>query len=385
MTTGYRSPRHGRFLEEFEIGAVYLHPWEVTVDAGMLALCAGSFLDATPVYASARYARALGFRDRPVHPVALLNFGLSFSVQDVSEQAIAHLAYIDVRFPNACYAGDTIRASSTVLGVKRSSEGERGDRGVVHVRTVLRADDQRVVCRFERKVLVKARGHAAPVSSAEEPTRVPAADASESEPRMPALFDGPLATRSEGEGFGGFFEDFSAGDVICHDHGRTVSESEHMQLTCMFRNTHPLHFEEPYAKSGFARTRVVYGGLVFWWICSLASRDTSGSALWEIRFDKGAHPAGVVAGDTLYAASRVLRVQERTEDTGEVTFKLVGTKNVKPSVLLDAGADLFTDEWSKTGAGPGTRTDKCPKVKEKVFEIERTVLTRRRRPASLVR
>ena len=44
--TQYRSPRYGRFLEEFEIGAVYEHPWEVTVDAGILAFCAGSFLDA---------------------------------------------------------------------------------------------------------------------------------------------------------------------------------------------------------------------------------------------------------------------------------------------------------------------------------------------------
>src|SRR5579862_3650126 len=153
--TSYRSPRYGRFLEEFEIGAVYEHPWEVTVDTGLLALCAGSFLDASPVYASAHYARGLGFRDRPVHPLVLVNFGLSFSVHDVSEQAIAHLAYIDARFPNACYAGDTLHASSTVLGIKPSSEGERG---VVHVRTVLSAEDERVVFQFERKVLVKAAG-----------------------------------------------------------------------------------------------------------------------------------------------------------------------------------------------------------------------------------
>ena len=125
-----------------------------------------------------------------------------------------------------------------------------------------------------------------------------------------------------------------------------------MQLTCMFRNTHPLHFEEPYARSGFARTRVVYGGLVFGWISALASRDTSGNALWEVQFDHGAHPAGVVAGDTLYAASRVLRCEERSRDTGEVTFKLVGTKNVKPSSLLDAGADLFTSELDKAKEAP---------------------------------
>ena len=317
MTHGYLSPRYGRFLEEFEVGAVYHHPWEVTVDAGMVAVCAASFLDASPVFASAHYARALGFRDRPVHPIALLNLGLSFSVHDVSEQAIAHLAYIDVRFPNACYAGDTVRAASAVLGVKRSSEG---DRGVVHVRTTLRAEDDRVVCAFERKVLVKGTGGVTDArgrKEADASQRGTPADAAiaGAQAHVPEVLDGPLAPR-EGGGFPGFFEDFSVGRTICHATGRTVSESEHMQLTCLFRNTHPLHLEEPYARSGFAGTRVVYGGLVFGWISALASRDTSGNALWEVQYDRGAHPAGVVAGDTLYAASRVLRSEERTRGHG---------------------------------------------------------------------
>jgi acyl dehydratase len=137
----------------------------------------------------------------------------------------------------------------------------------------------------------------------------------------------------------------------------------------MFRNTHPLHVEEPYAVSGFAKTRVVYGGLVFAWVAALASRDTSGNVLWEMGFDNGAHPAGVVAGDTLYAASRVLRCERLTGGYGSVTFKLVGTKNVKPTALLDKGADLFADELAKAGSD---------KLRDKVFEIERTVLMRKR-------
>jgi len=188
---------------------------------------------------------------------------------------------------------------------------------------------------------------------------------------LPPELDRPLALAGDAiaPGFAGFFEDFAPGNVVCHDIGRTVSEAEHMQLTYMFRNSHPLHFEEPYARSGFAKTRVVYGGLVFGWVASLASRDTSGNVLWELGYDKGAHPAGVVAGDTLYAASRVLRAEALTPETGAVTFKLVGTKNVKPSALLDRGVDLFADELGK---------DSAAKVKDKVFEIERTALMRRK-------
>jgi 2-methylfumaryl-CoA hydratase len=362
-------------LDEFELGAVFDHPWEVTVDVGTLALCAASFLDATPVFASARYARALGFRDRPVPPLVLLNYGISLSVHDVSEQAVAHLAYLDARFPNPCYAGDTLRASSKVLGVKRSSDGERG---VVHVGTTVVADEARVVCRFERKVLVKAGRHLADRPSRSSSGRVRAGGdrsssddprAPESAERIPSFLEWPLDLRNDDPGFGGFFEDFAPGSVICHDVGRTVGGSEHMQLTYLFRNTHPLHVEEPYARSGFAGTRVVYGGLVFAWVAALASRDTCGNVLWEAGFDKGAHPAGVVAGDTLYAASRVLSREDRTRETGIVTFKLVGTKNIKPSTLLDAGADVFGDELAKKPAD---------RVRDKVFEIERTVLMRKR-------
>src|SRR5580698_6935654 len=151
-----RTMHYGRMLEDFEVGATYEHPWEVTVDAGTVALFQANFLDATPTYASADFARDVGFRDRPVHPLLLLNLGLSFSVHDVSEQAIAHLAYLGVRFPHACFAGDTLAASSKVLGVKasRSSGGANAqERGVVHVRTLLTKQDGQVVCAFERKAL----------------------------------------------------------------------------------------------------------------------------------------------------------------------------------------------------------------------------------------
>jgi acyl dehydratase len=129
--------------------------------------------------------------------------------------------------------------------------------------------------------------------------------------------------------------------------------------------------EEVYCKqpgASFAGTRVVYGGLVFAWVASLASRDTCGNVLWDLGMTNGAHPSGVVAGDTLFAASRVDKKEKHDQGTTEVTFRLVGVKNERPSELLAAGADLFTSELGKTQG----------KVAEKVFEIDRTVLMRTR-------
>jgi 2-methylfumaryl-CoA hydratase len=360
-----RTPRYGRLFDDFEVGAVYPHPWEVTVDAGTVAFFQASFLDATPTYASARFAKDLGLKDRPLHPLLLLNLGLSFSVHDVSEQAIAHLAYLDVRFPEAAYAGDTLTATSVVLGTKPASSG---DRGVVHVRTSLVIDQKTTVCTFERKALVR-RG-AAGERLEGRPERAPAAKADVpppgNTPRLPkALRDG-VRVPARAAGFAGFARDFAEGDVILHDIGRTVGESEHMQLTDLCRNSHPLHDDEVYCADGgsFAKTRVVYGGLVFAWVASLASRDTTGNVLWDLGFGEGAHPAGVIAGDTLFAASRVQKVEPHDATTSRVTFRLVGTKNKKPAALLDAGVDLFTPELGR----------KDGKIAEKVFEIDRTVL-----------
>ena len=355
-----RSFQYGRMLEDFEEGKTYDHPWDVTVDGGAVALFQASFLDASPPYASAVYARAIGLRDRPLHPLLLLNYGLSFSVHDISEQAIAHLAYLDVRFPEASYAGDTLTASSTVISAKKTSAG---DRGVVHVRTLLVNQQDKVVCGFERKALVRAGG---PLKDRPEAPHAASPQRARDEHRLPPEMRDHVLLPARKAGFFGYGKDFAEGDVLAHDIGRTVSEAEHMQLTFLVRNSHPLHYDEVYCKAGasFTGTRVVYGGLVFAWIASLASRDTSGNVLWDMGFDNGAHPSGVVAGDTLFAASKVLEVKPHDSYTTQLTFRLVGVKNVRPSALLDAGADLFTAELGK----------KTGKVPEKVFEIDRTVL-----------
>ncbi|MEW6210420.1 MAG: MaoC family dehydratase [Acidobacteriota bacterium] len=349
-----KEPKYGRLLDDFRVGDVYHHPWEVTIDDGMLAMFAASFLDPNPLYSSRRYARDMGFKDRVVHPLALLNLALSFSVHDISEQAIAHLAYIDLRFPNAAYSGDTVSVYSEILGARASES--KPDRGIVHLRTTGVNRYGVPIVTFERKALIPGgslagRAHAENANHA-PPHHGPVEGATPRdlamEMKIPVWHGRPR----------GLFEDFDAGDVILHDWGRTVGGSEHMQLTMLTRNSHPLHFDEVYCRErSFTRERVVEGGLVFAWACSLASRDTTANALWEMGFDRGSHPAPVLTGDTLYAASQVVEKRDYNESAGIVKFHLVAVKNEKPAAMLRAGLDLF-------GGRP----------EQKVFEIERSVL-----------
>src|SRR5436305_1860089 len=361
-------PQYGRRLDDFKVGEIYHHPWEVTIDEGMMAMFAASFLDANPLYSSRRFARDMGFRDRVVHPLLLMNLALSFTVHDVSEQAIAHLAYIDLKFPHAAHAGDTICASTEVLGARLSDS--RPDRGVVHVRTTCINQDGLPLVYFERKALVPAgtladRAHppvsdhhdrhprtTGPLLQLTDTLKEPLPQELALQIRVPRWAGRPL----------GLFEDFHEGDVILHSAGRTVGESEHMQMAVLTRNSHPLHFDEVYSRErSFARTRVVEGGLVFAWAATLASRDTTANALWELGYDRGSHANPVLGGDTLYAASRVLERREHNERAGIVKFHLVGVKNQRPAALIKDGFDLFADKFD-----------------EKVFEIERTVLLPKR-------
>jgi 2-methylfumaryl-CoA hydratase len=371
-------PKYGRLLDDFRVGDVYHHPWEVTIDDGMLAMFAGSFLDPNPLYSSRRFARDLGFQDRVVHPLVMLNLALSFTVHDISEQAIAHLAYIDLKFPNAAYCGDTLSVYSEILGVRVSES--KPDRGVVHLRTTGINQDSVVVVTFERKALIptgKLDGRAHPdavhtmAETPESKSDFSPSDANTRHrlhstlPTLPSELAGALKSPAWPGRPRGLFEDFVEGDVILHSIGHTVGDSEHMQLTILTRNSHPLHFDEVYChERSFTKTRVVEGGLVFAWAASLASRDTTANALWEIGYDKGSHPNPVLGGDTLYAASQVIEKQNRDDQTGIIRFKLVGVKNERPATLLAAGLDLFEGRFE-----------------QKVFEIERTILIPRLRPA----
>jgi 2-methylfumaryl-CoA hydratase len=317
-----------------------------------------------PIFASRTFAKSYGFSDRPLHPLLCLNLALSFSVHDVSEQAIAHLAYMDVRFPEAGYAGDTVNARSTVLGVKPASSG---DKGVVHVRTVLENDRGKILCAFERKALIRA-GKLAERPADPWPNGRPT-------PELKALPHLPEPLRLAHEPptpparFARFFEEFQPGQIYLHECGKTIGQSEHMQLTFLVRNSHPLHYDEIYSKdNSFAKTRVVYGGLVLSWVTTLSSRDVAGNALWDLGYDAGAHPNGTVGGDTLYALSKVLEVKDHGLH-GQVAMRLVGVKNMTAAAAYEKYGDaLFTEELSK----------KDGKIKEKVVEITRTLYVRKR-------
>jgi 2-methylfumaryl-CoA hydratase len=119
---------------------------------------------------------------------------------------------------------------------------------------------------------------------------------------------------------------------------------------------------------------IVYGGLVFAWLEGLASRDVSEHAVWELGFTEGYHTQPAFAGDTVGALTRILATDDvpGSHDYGIVSMQLIGVKNISAAAAFEQhGADLFLKEDAKRSLGK-------EKIADKIFEIERRVLIKRR-------
>lgn len=145
----------GRYYEDFSVGDVYPHHWGKTITQAEAVLFSNWTMNANPLHFNQVYARSLGHPEPPLHPLHVMNVVFGMSVEDLSEQALAHLGYWKMRFPHPAYPGDTLFAESRVLD-KRESES-KSDRGIIHVETVGRNQDGKEVIRYERKILVKKR------------------------------------------------------------------------------------------------------------------------------------------------------------------------------------------------------------------------------------
>ena len=130
---------------------------------------------------------------------------------------------------------------------------------------------------------------------------------------------------------GSYFEDFTVGDTLVHQRGRTITENDNHMFTSLVMNTAELHFNQHLVdrepETYFNGRRVVYGGVVLAFVLGLASEDTSENAIAELEMDNGRHTNPVFHGDTVSAESTVLEKRDaHRPDAGVVKFKLIGKR-----------------------------------------------------------
>ena len=313
-----RKPQYGRYLDEFVPGQVFVHPRGFTFERAAMLDFARVFMQCNPLYLNLEYAKVYGFPDLPASPQMVFNVVLSLGVHNDSEKAIANLGYYNVKFLRPVYSGDTLRGYTQVVDRKVRGQDKPG---IVLIRTLGVNQHNQVVLQYERKIMVDWRRDRLPTTPAPStPVEFPWVEHPVVD--LPIHSSGSL---SQLTGPNTYFEDFTLGDLIIHANGRTITD-EHITLTYLVSNTHPLHFDRVYSTglSGkMSGEPIVYGGLVFAWLEGLASRDVSENALWELGFTEGYHTQPAVSGDTVAAMSRVIATESlaNTDSAGIVTFQ----------------------------------------------------------------
>ena len=146
---------YGRYLEEFEVGAVYKHwPAKTVTEADDHLFCLIT-MNHHPLHINDVYAgQSQQGRNVVVGPL-VYSLALGMSVSDVSGKAIANLATEELKHPAPVFHGDTLFCESEVLEVKESRS--KADRGTVRVHTRVLNQDGVLVAEFKRLVLVPRR------------------------------------------------------------------------------------------------------------------------------------------------------------------------------------------------------------------------------------
>lgn len=136
-----------------------------------------------------------------------------------------------------------------------------------------------------------------------------------------------IAPQRYRESFGRYFDDFVVGDVYEHRPGRTITQTDNIWFTLLTMNTHPMHFDEEFAKhSEFGRC-IVCSPFTVALMVGMSVTDVSQKAIANLGWGdiRMTHP--LFAGDTLYAHSEVLGKRESASrpNAGIVTVKTTGT------------------------------------------------------------
>ena len=302
----------GNFFEDFSVGQVFDHAVPRTISGGERALYQALYPSRFALYSSDDFARNCGLPQSPLEDLIVFHLVLGKTVPDISLNAVANLGYAECRFLRPVYEGDTLRASSEIIGVKQNSNGNSG---VVWLRTTGLNQRDEPVLQYVRWVMVRKDdlSSTAPETIMPNPAEALAVD----DLTMP---DGLNFTEYNYALAGGKhrFGDYEIGEKINHVDGVTLSEAEHMMATRLWQNTAKVHFDTTQRPDG---KRLIYGGHIISMARALSFNGLS-NAQAILAINAGSHANPCFAGDTVWAWSEVLDKAE-INGIGALRLRLV--------------------------------------------------------------
>lgn len=306
-------PHYGLDLKNAVTGQILESPHEITVDEAWRMQWQSVFPSFSRLGTSAEFASACGFDSIPVPQAMLLNMTLCFSVEPFSQSCRLHLGLENAHQEKPVYCGDTLRSFTRIDDMANTS---RGDASVIHTTHIL------VNQKGERVYSLKKKSYYDPLP---KPQNDPAETVA-SEHQI--YFEG--AETSLIDHFSGV-ETFPSAPrnpvksetLILHPMVRPLGWSENLALSTIYRNTHPIHWDSNhYGREGI----VVCGGFVQSLIFSAADRELR--QVLDETLIHSSHVNTVTPEDGLGAISRIVEVEEISDQLERVTVKTLGLKNV---------------------------------------------------------
>jgi 2-methylfumaryl-CoA hydratase len=339
----------GNFFEDFRLGQVFRHAAPRTVTVGDVAVYQACYGGRFAVQSSGAFARAVGYSQAPIDDLLVFHIVFGKTVPDLSLNAIANLGYADVRFLRPVFPGDTLSATTEIIGLRENSNAESG---VVYVRSVGLNQRGEEVLTLARWVMVRKRDKAAPAPTPVVPKLPGEVMPTELGGAVPAVTAGAYDRELAGSPF--LWGDYQPGERIDHVDGMTIEEAEHQLATRLYQNTAKIHFNQHSEAKGRFGRRLVYGGVIISLARALSFNGLA-NAFHVAAINGGRHAAPAFAGDTIYAWSEVLARAEipGRSDIGALRLRTVATKNATcaafpgPSETATAteGVILDLDYW----------------------------------------
>ena len=324
----------GRFFEDYRVGEVIRHAVPRTLKVGERALYHMLYPARHALYSSDVFAQASGLPFSPLDDMIAFHVVFGKTVPDISLNAVANLGYAQGRWLEPVWPGDTLTATSEVIGLKQNSNGKTG---VVYVRTTGWNQHGAAVLEYVRWVMVRKRDTNAPAPETVLPD-LPAA-------LMPDQLVIPkgldfTAYDFELAGEPHRWADYAIGEQIDHVDGVTIEEAEHMMATRLWQNTAKVHFDVTARSDG---SRLIYGGHVISMARALSFNGLA-NAQMVVGLNGGAHANPCLAGDTVRAWSEVLdKAETSAPGVGALRLRLVATKGGAPFQLKGDDGKYVSD------------------------------------------
>ncbi|WEK42190.1 MAG: MaoC family dehydratase [Candidatus Sphingomonas colombiensis] len=146
----------GRSYEDFVVGHIYEHrPGRTITDADNVWFTLLT-MNTHPAHFDYEFAKKTEFGKPLVCSPLTVALMVGMSVSDISQKAVANLGWDNIKMTHPMFPGDTLYAESEVIEKRES--GSRPEQGIVTVKTIGKNQDGKIVCTFNRTMLIWKRG-----------------------------------------------------------------------------------------------------------------------------------------------------------------------------------------------------------------------------------